>query len=147
MVTVANVLEENGHRLWFVTPDSTVKDAIQIMTDYELEALPVMEDGNLVGIFSQLDFFTKMIKKRRLTEEMPVREIMTSNNSFATPGQSVEDCLALMAENHLRYLPVKKGASLVGLLSKSDVLGTIVSDQKDYIYRLENYVLGADYAR
>lgn len=147
MVTVANMLQKNGHFIGSVTPNTSVKHAIQIMTDCKVEALPVFEEGTLVGIFSLIDILTKVINKGKSTEKTKVKEIMARNSPWTSPEQSAEEVLAVMTENQVHYLPVNEGSSPIGLLSMSQVLSSIISDQKEYIYHLENYVLGADYGK
>lgn len=74
-------------------------------------------------------------------------EIMTRNIINVSTGQTIEECLALMNENHIQYLPVLADISFEGLVSMSDLFKSIVDDQTEYIYRLENYIFGFDYGR
>ena len=146
MRTIDDILKTNGHTLWSVTPDSSVYDAIKQMADKQVGALPVLNAGKLVGAITEKDCIKKVILKGKSTEETQVWEIMASNSAVTFPAQSVEECIALMTEKYIHHLPVISNGSLVGFVSMSDLVRTIIDDQKDYIYRLENYVLGVGFA-
>jgi CBS domain-containing protein len=145
MKTISDFLKMKGCSLWFVESDSSVKNAIKFMDDKQAEAMPVLEAGHLVGIISEKDCIKNVIMKGKLAQETQVREIMEHKIIFATPDQTAEDCYDLMIEKHLRYLPVIADSSLVGFFSLSDLINLIIIDQKDYISRLENYVMGAGF--
>lgn len=147
MKIIGNVLKANGNTFWSVTPDAPVNNAIKLMSENEVKALPVLEEEKLVGVVSENDCIRKVILMGKSTKKTQVREIMSSNMHMASPDQSVEECLAQMTDEHVRHLPVIANGSLVGFVSMSDLLQTIIDDQKDYIYGLENYILGTDYGR
>jgi CBS domain-containing protein len=142
MKMINDILKTNGHTLWSVAPESSVNNAIKLMADKQVQALPVLKAGKLVGIISELDCIEKVILKGKSPEETPISRIMTRHIISTSPAQTVEDCLDVMTEEHIQHLPVVAGTGLLGFVSMSDLLRTIISDQKDYIYRLENYVLG-----
>ncbi|MGE5221654.1 MAG: CBS domain-containing protein [Omnitrophica WOR_2 bacterium] len=142
MITVADFLKKNGHALCSVEPDSSISHAVRLMADKKIGALPVIEAGKLAGVISEKDCIEKVILKGRSPEETQVEEIMERDMLYTSPVQTVEDCLDIMTRNHVRHLPVIEGASLVGFLSMTDAFRTILNDQKAYICRLENYVMG-----
>jgi CBS domain-containing protein len=142
MKTVDDVLKTIGRSLWSVAPDSSVSSAIKFMDDKQAEAVPVLEVGILVGVISEKDCIRNVILKGKLVQETKVWEIMERNIIFITPSQTVEECLDVMTEKHIRHLPVMADGSLVGFFSMNDLIGSIITDQKDYITRLENYVMG-----
>jgi CBS domain-containing protein len=145
MKTVSDVLKINERTLWTVAPDSSIKNAIKFMDDKQAEAMPVLEAGNLIGVISEKDCIKNVIIKGKMAQETQVREIMERNIIYATPDQTAEDCYDLMIETHIRYLPVIADGSLIGFFSMNDLIGLIIADQKDYINRLENYVMGSGF--
>jgi len=147
MKTIEAVLKTKGNSRCFVTPDSSVESALNLMAKEQVGALPVFESGKLVGIIYDKDCITSALLDGKSIEEYRVKEIMTRKIINASTGQTIEECLALMNENHIQYLPVLADISFEGLVSMSDLFKSIVDDQKEYIYRLENYIFGFEYGR
>ncbi|MGW8250879.1 MAG: CBS domain-containing protein [Anaerolineales bacterium] len=142
MVTVSQVLQRKGHTIWSVNPDTSVYDALQLMAEQDIGALLVLEEGQLVGIFSERDYARKVILKGKSSKETPVQEIMTTQVVYVRPGHFIEECMALMTERHFRHLPVLDGERLVGVISIGDVVKEIISEQKFVIEQLEQYITG-----
>ncbi len=146
MKTIGDYLKTTGDPFWSVNSDDSVRSVIKLMSQGRVKALPVLEAGRLVGIISMDDCINRVMLKGRPSLETRVREIMTSNLVTTYPAKSVEECLELMSEKHIQHLPVLTDGTLVGFVSMSDLLRTIIDDQKEYIDRLENYVMGVGYA-
>jgi CBS domain-containing protein len=117
------------------------------MAEEQVEALPVLESGELVGIIYEKDCITKFILNGRSMNDIQVKEIMSPNIITVSPLRTVEECLDVMTEEHIQYIPVTVNTYLLGFLSLSDISRTIIEDQKDYLYRLDNYVLGIDFGK
>ena len=142
MKTVRQILARKGGGSWSTSPHTTVYDALKLMADKNVGALVVVEGERMVGIFSERDYARKVILKGKSSREMAVSEIMTANVITVAPDQSIEDCMTLMSENHIRHLPVLQHEKLVGLVSIGDVVQTIIADQKSTINQLEDYITG-----
>ncbi len=147
MKLVRDILQTKGYDVWSVSPDAMVYEALQVMADKNIGAVVVLEDGEVVGIFSERDYARKVILEGRSSLNTPVREIMTSKVYYVHPGQSLEECMALMTEKHIRHLPVLENDRLIGIISIGDVVKAIISDQKVTIQQLENYILGRGYGQ
>lgn len=142
MITVSQCLQTKGHTVWSVESDRSVYEALQIMAEKDIGALLVVDEGKLVGIFSERDYARKVILHGKSSKETLVGEIMTPRVFYIHPEQSLEDCMALMTEKHVRHLPVLDGERLVGVISIGDVVKAIISEQKFVIEQLENYITG-----
>lgn len=142
MKTLQRVLEAKGNQVFSVGPDTTVFDALGEMSERDVGALIVMEDGKVVGIFSERDYARKIILAGKASRETSVREIMTSRVIYARPELSLEECLALMTDKRIRHLPVMRGDDLVGVVSIGDLVKGIIDDQRFLISQLESYVSG-----
>jgi CBS domain-containing protein len=118
-----------------------VFDAIQLMDEKNVGALPVLEHGKLVGIVTERDYTRKVILRGRASKDTPVSDIMTRELLTVNPSSSITECMRIMSERHVRHLPVLDGTSLVGILSVGDVLNWIVWAQKATIDNLERYSL------
>lgn len=141
MTTTVNQLQNAKHsELLSVRPDSLVIDAIRMMNDKEVGALLVMEDDNLVGILSERDYTRKVILNNRSSSETHVREIMTSDIKTVTPSQTIDECMIIMSDNHIRHLPVLDNGKTIGVLSIMDVVKNIISEKEFIIEQLEHYI-------
>ena len=122
MTTVKNVLSDKSNSAIFtIRPTDTVFSAIKLMAEKGIGAVIVTENNKVVGIFSERDYTRKVVLMERTSRETQVNEIMTSNVITVTTSMSVENCLNLMTEKHLRHLPVVEDEQLLGLVSIGDL--------------------------
>lgn len=142
MTTVQQLLDEKGHDVWSIHPDASVLDAIQMMADKDVGALVVIENGKSVGIISQWDYARKIILKGKSSPKTPIRDIMTTRIICTRPEQTVEECMAVMTETHVRHLPVLHEDQLVGIVSMGDLVKSIIADQRFTIEQLAHYIHG-----
>ena len=112
------------------------------MADKNIGAVLVTSNKKLVGILSERDYARKIILKGKTSKDTKVEEIMTAQVLFVSPEQSVEDCMAIMSEKHIRHLPVIEKGELLGIISIGDVVKGIISDKEFAIQQLENYISG-----
>jgi CBS domain-containing protein len=140
--SVGAILAHKDSAVWSIAPNSMVFDAIQLMADKNVGALPVVEKGELVGIISERDYTRKIILKGKSSKDTAVRDIMTQEPVTVHPGDSVGECMHVMTEKRVRHLPVMEGAKMVGLLSIGDLVRWIISAQTATIDNLERYITG-----
>jgi CBS domain-containing protein len=127
--------------VWSIGPNAMVFDAIQLMDEKSVGALPVVDNKTLVGIVSERDYTRKVILKGRSSKETPVNEIMTKQLVTVNPSNSVSECMRIITEKRVRHLPVLEGTKLVGILSIGDVVNWLMAAQKATIDNLERYSL------
>jgi len=143
MVTVQQILRDKGFDVWSIGPDSTVFEAVQMMADRKVGALPVVDwASNMVGIISERDYTRKIVLMDRSSRGTKVREIMTPDVFSVEPDRSVDECMMLMSNHRIRHLPVTEGGRVVGMLSIGDILKTIIAEKQLLIEQLENYISG-----
>ncbi len=144
MTTTVNQLlnARNNGEIYSVTPDTLVIDAIRELTDRKVGALLVLEDNKLAGIFSERDYTRKVVLQHKKSTETKVSEIMTDaiKVKFVDPSHSVDECMVIMSNNHIRHLPVIKDGTPVGMLSIMDVVRNIISEKEFIIEQLEHYI-------
>lgn len=141
--TIESILNRKGSTVWSVTPTNTVFEAISMMAEKNVGALPVVEDERLVGMISERDYARKVILVGRGSRETAVAEIMTTSLKTVALGDSVQDCLQIMTDNRIRHLPVIEEGKLTGLISIGDCVNWIISAQTAAIDDLERFVTGA----
>ena len=140
MKTVMQLLQAKGREIHTVPPDARVFDALKLMAEKNVGALVVAEGGRLAGIISERDYARKVILLGKSSHDIPVREIMTGKVVTVQPGQTVEDCMALMTEKRIRHLPVTEGEQLIGILSIGDLVKEVIAEQERTIKQLESYI-------
>jgi CBS domain-containing protein len=145
MGTIKQILQKKGNDVWSIGPQVTAFEALEIMAEKNIGALLVVDEGKLVGIFSERDYARKVILKGKSSKGTPVYELMSTNVFYITPDRTIEDCMALMSAKHIRHLPVLENDKLVGIVTIRDVVKQIISDQEITIQDLENYISGRVY--
>ncbi len=138
--TIRDVLRNKARDVWSTGPDATVYQAIELMAEKQIGALPVIENGQLTGIISERDYARKIILKGRSSKDTPVSEIMTSPVISVSPRQTVGECMRIVTENRVRHLPVLEGGRMIGMISIGDLVNWIITEQQETIRHLEAYI-------
>lgn len=148
MATVAQILsQKSSNQVYTSTPESTVLEALQLMTTHRVGALLVMDGENVAGIVTERDFARKVDVMGRSAATTHLREVMTTAVLFINPSQTSEECMALMSGNRLRHLPVQDQGNLVGMISIGDLVHNIISEQKFIIEQMGQYIAGSPLPR
>jgi CBS domain-containing protein len=139
---ISAILSQKGAEIFSVSPEATVFEAITMMDQKNVGALLVMEDDQLVGMFSERDYTRKVVLRGKRSRETKVAEIMSTNLSVTHPQEGVETCLRLMTDKRFRHLPVLEGEKVIGIISIGDLVKWVISCQSATIAHLENYISG-----
>ena len=143
MITVADLLKIKGTKVYWITTSDTIQDALLLLAEKDVGALPVLDGKKLSGIFSERDFTRLFARKGSFPLDTPIQKIMTKQLFTVTPATSIEECMQTMTEKHIRHLPVLENDKMVGLITIGDVVKAIISSQKDFIGQLEGYISGS----
>ena len=143
MTTVRSVLQTKDNTIWSIAPDALVFDALKIMADKNVGALLVTQKEKVVGIFSERDYARKIVLKGESSHTTAIKDVMTSGVLSVNPEQSIDECMTLMTNKHIRHLPVLENGKLIGLVSIGDVVKAIISEHEYTIKQLENYITGS----
>jgi len=119
-----------------------VLEALRVMAEKNIGALPVIEEGQVVGVISERDYARKIVLQGRSSIGTSVRAIMSSPVVTVNSHQSIETCMGVMTDSHLRHLPVVEDGQLLGLLSIGDLIKEAIAEQADLIRKLEQYIRG-----
>jgi CBS domain-containing protein len=140
--TVARLLSSKGEVVWSVAPECSVADAIALMCEHDVGAVPVLEAGRLLGILSERDCVRRVVARRLDPSAVPVTEVMTRDVVVAWPLQQVEDCLETMNEHRIRHVPVVEKGLVVGIISLRDLAAVELDRRKALLEKLDEFVLG-----
>ena len=142
MNTVAQILKSKGHQVWTISRDATVADAVKVLVDKQIGAVVIVEGGKPAGIFTERDFVNKLGVLGIDPTTVGIVEVMTNELFTVTPADSVNTCMALMTDNHIRHLPVLENGALVGILSIGDVVKDIIEEFQFMVSQFEKYIRG-----
>lgn len=143
MRTVRHLLEEKGHDVYAIDPDAAVLDAIRLMAEKQVGAVPVMQGGRLVGMLSERDYARKVILAGLSSRDTPVRQIMSSDVVTVGLDDHVPGCMEIVTRRRVRHLPVvDAGGTVLGLVSIGDLVKAVIEDQQIELEHLHSYIAG-----
>jgi len=140
MRPIAELLKKHGGTIWSLHPQETVFDALKTLSDKDVGALMVMDEGRLVGVFSERDYTRKIALAGKASRDTRVEDIMTSTVLTVSPKTSTDDCMALMSQKKIRHLPVVDGEAVLGMISIRDLMDDIILDREQTISQLQSYI-------
>ena len=141
-ITIKHVLEEKGSTVWSVKSSDMVYDALKLFADKDIGAVLVMDEGKLLGIFTERDYARKVILKAKSSKDTTVGELMSREVFYLSPSDTVDDCMAIMTDKHVRHVPVLENGRVAGLISIGDVVKQTISAQEFTIQQLKKYISG-----
>ena len=143
MKTLRQLLDDKSKELASIQPDQTVLDALHLMAKNDVGALLVLEGKHLAGVFSERDYARKMILQGKSSPHTKVRDVMTGKVFYVTLSSTIEECMEIMTEKHVRHLPVLDAQhEVIGIVSIGDVVKETISQQQIIISQMERYIAG-----
>lgn len=140
MKNVAHILLRKGNNVISVNPDFHVLDALRIMAEKNIGSVVVMEGDRYCGLLTERDYARKVILKGKTSADTRVADIMSTDLPRISPADTLEQCMRLMSEANIRYLPVFEDDVLSGIVSINDVVKETILDQQHTIQQLHNYI-------
>lgn len=140
MKAVVELLKNPDSKFFQVGPSVTVFEALRLLAEYEVGAMPVMDNGKLVGIVSERDYTRKVALQGKNSKETMVADIMTRDVVTVTPKTDTRTCMSLMSQKKIRHLPVVDDSKVIGMISIRDLLDNIIAEQAQTISQLTSYI-------
>ncbi|MBB5635914.1 CBS domain-containing protein [Pedobacter cryoconitis] len=140
MKTVKQLLSTKSAQIFSVTAETSVLDALSVMMEKNISALLILEGSQLSGIFTERDYARKIVLKGKTSADTSLSEVMTAHPITVSTGDSLEHCMKIMTDRHIRHLPVVAENLVIGMVSIGDVVKFIIEDQKQTISQLEGYI-------
>ncbi len=159
MYTVKQILDKKGDcRIWCVSPETSVYDALTFMSVADIGCMIVTEEtlgsvnlkdsnnknlSRVLGILTERDYARKVVLKDRSSKDCLVKDIMSKKLVWVNQNHNLYDCMDLLNEHNIRYLPVFEDecfSSLTGIISIGDVIKSILDYKESKIKDLENYI-------
>lgn len=142
MDKVLDILERKGSEFYYVHPENSIFEALELMAEKEIGAVMVLDNERLVGMFTERDYARKIVLHGYTSRETKVGDFMTRSLFSVQPDTSINDCMSLMTTKRIRHLPVLEDGKIVGLVSIGDVVNSVIQQQHTTIKDLENYIYG-----
>jgi len=120
MAKISEIMRDT--RVLSVDAEQTVIEAARLMTEFNIGAVPVLRDGNLIGIFSERDLMRRVVAGGRSPAMTKVSEVMTAKPQTISADDDIDECMQLMREAGFRHLPVMEGNKLRGVISLRDIM-------------------------
>ena len=140
MKKVSDILQRKGNNIIAVAPNSAVIDALHLMAEKNIGSVMIMDGDRYLGLMTERDYSRKVILKGKASNETTVADIMTTDLPPVNPSDSIEHCMQLLSEKHIRYLPVFENEKLAGIVSINDVVKEIILSQEETISNLKDYL-------
>ena len=142
MKTISQFLDQSNRPIFSVGPNATIREALEIMAQHNIGALLVMDGETLKGIFSERDYARKVALKGKSSNDAKVSDVMTSNVITINTKHSIDQCMQIMTDKHIRHLPIVNDLQVIGLISIGDVVREMIAYQKSMIEQLQSYIAG-----
>jgi len=140
MATVKDILDRKGRDVITIAADDSVLTAAKLMNRRGIGGVVVLEDDEIVGIFTERDVLRRIVAERRDPAATPIREVMTAPVTTCRPGATLEECEALFTERRIRHLPVVEDGGVEGIITSGDLLAHHAHEQAETIQYLNNYM-------
>jgi CBS domain-containing protein len=140
MATVADLIgAKTDASRYAVKANESVYRAIRLMADRRIGAVLVVENGTVIGIFTERDYIMRVEVEGRAARETTLREVMTDKMYTVTTQTSIEQCLGLMDLRHIRHLPIVEEGKLMGIISMRDAIAAVLKGREEEIRGIEDY--------
>ena len=140
MKKVSDILARKGGSVIAIDADTSVLDALKLMSEKNIGSVIVTEKGEYAGLLTERDYARKVILRGKSSDETTVREIMSTGLPRILPNSSIETCMHIMSESNIRYLPVFREDELCGIISINDVVTETILSHEATIEHLKSYI-------
>jgi CBS domain-containing protein len=140
MRPILELLKKRESAMWSLAPNDSVFNALQQLANHNVGAMMVMDQGKLVGVFSERDYTRKIALAGKSSKDTQVKDIMTPDVLTVSPQTRTRECMALMSQRKIRHLPVVEGDKVLGMISIRDIMNDIIADHEQTIGHLTNYI-------
>jgi CBS domain-containing protein len=142
MNAVKKILQKKGSEVHTIEPEASVLDALRKMGENNIGSLVVVEGDKPVGIFTERDNALRVGMMDINCNDIAMEKVMTKELITITPDHTVNQCMALMTDNHIRHLPVLENGKLAGMISIGDIVKDVIEELEFTIEQMEKYILG-----
>ncbi len=140
MPTVDDILSKKGNDVMTIPPSATVLEAARAMTERGIGGMPVLSDGEIVGVFTERDILRRVVVALRDPATTTVSEVMSTPVISCGRATTTEECTEMMTSRRMRHLPVVDETGLCGIVTIGDILALHTAKQEAEIDHLNRYI-------
>lgn len=140
MKKVSDIFKRKGFSNVTIGADAFVLEALKLMAEKNIGSVVIMDKDRYLGLFTERDYARKVILHGRSSDELKVSEIMSEYLPHISLNHSLEECMEMMSQHNVRYLPVFEDTRYIGVISIIDVVKETILAQQDRIEHLQNYI-------
>ena len=137
---IRDILNMKGGTIYSMAPDGKVSDAVSLMVNNDIGSLVVMDDGRMTGMLTFREVLKALDAQGGNLADLRIRNVMVADPISGSPDDSLEHLRELMIKNHVRYLPVKDGDKLLGVISFHDVAKSVIKETSFENRLLKRYI-------
>ncbi|MDK9724441.1 MAG: CBS domain-containing protein [Sterolibacteriaceae bacterium MAG5] len=137
---VREILAIKGTVLYTISPDKTLADAVAIMSEQDVGSLVCFSGGRMTGMLTFREVLKAVRAGGAAWQSLRIGDVMVSDPRTGNPAMEVDDLRRLMVDQHMRYLPVMDGDTLLGVISFHDVAKAVLEEQSFENRMLKAYI-------
>jgi len=139
-MNVSQILRTKGDRIIYLEVGCTVFDVAKILDEQRIGAVPIMDDGKLVGIISERDLVRGLASQGGAVLDKEVSALMTSNVVTCEPCTTIHELMATMTRRRIRHVPVVEDGKLTGMVTIGDVVNERLHETELEAEHLKEYI-------
>ena len=123
---IRDILNMKGGKIFSIAPDGRVTDAVHLMVQHDIGSLVVLDGSRMVGMLTFREVLGGLDHQGGNLGDLRVQSLMVAEPICGSPDDSIEHLREVMTKNHIRYLPVRDGEQLLGVISFHDVAKSVI---------------------
>ncbi len=140
---IKDILKDKGPMVFSISPGLTVGAAVEMLAQYNVGSVLVIDGGLPVGILTERDVLRACHRDPAGFQGMIVGDVMTRDLIIGSPDDNIEDVMTIMTEKHIRHFPILADGRVAGLISIGDILKSLMQAHAVEIRYLRDYIGGA----
>ena len=137
---IRDILNMKGGTIYSMAPDGKVSDAVSMMVNNDIGSLVVMEGGRMTGMVTFREVLKALDAQSGNLADLRIRDVMVADPISGSPEDTIDHLREVMTHNHVRYLPVRDGATLLGVISFHDVAKSVIKETSFENRLLKRYI-------
>src|SRR5687767_2447126 len=139
-MVIRDILKMKGGTVFSIGPKGQVADAVSMMVKNDIGSLVVLDGPKLAGMLTFREVLNALNARGGNLSGLSVAEVMVKNPACGNPDDSLENLRELMNKDHIRYLPIREGEKLLGVISFHDVANAVIKETTFHNKLLKSYI-------
>ena len=137
---IRDILKAKGSNVFSIAPGATVSEALGLMVKNDIGSLVVIDGAKLAGMLTFREVLKALEANKGSLAGLKVTDVMIKDPACGNPEDSLESLRELMNKDHIRYLPVKEGDKLLGVISFHDVANAVIKEVTLHNRMMKSYI-------